>query len=1072
VKSSPSKVCWPNSNKLREPNEAELKTFQLYFIAGDAKNIEDVQQTFNKGSLLEVVKNFKGQWLNRDPYGVYKALNTPTYLKDHNYLARNWFIPPLEPIRGWAPDEVELFHRRYLLFCSIEDTYQEKFNMRWLYDFPNPNELYIGNKFGYLNDPVFTQLPLPTNALPEKLTTLKIIPGLDTRPAVMQQFLDSLRTISCPILFDIIGHKGSIYFHLVCAPRDQDLIERQLQLHFPEFAILPLSTTPATPPIHTFAAAPSLSYTSLKTSNDFAIDPYQQLFTVLAATAPEDYTSIQFSFAPLNNIAVQMIANFAGNYKVSDTFMQRFPGLQRKQPAWFVGLRLFASQPATLEAIKPNFLKQYETPEQRWEFSKTVSLPTKNQKISPWGIVSTPELATLVHFPDKTAECDLLETVSMKAKLPPDLYTQRGVAIGRSRARGKTQRVTIPDSVRDRHTYVVGKSGTGKSTLLFNTIWQDIVRGHGGVTVIDPHGDLVEEVLRVIPKRRIEDTIYFNAADKDHPIGLNIFNAQSEDEIGLLADDLLITFKRLSESWGERMENILRHTIHTLLRTENATFLDIKTLLQNPDYRQQVAAQTNNRMLRDFWQLEYPSYPKDAAQPILNRMSKFSLSPTLTGILGQPDSSLNFFDVIQNKKILLVNISKGQISEDTAQLLGSLIMSQLQLAIMRRAAMPKETRDPYFLYVDEFQNFTTSAFEKILSEARKYKLCLTLAHQYISQLDERTKNAILANVGTMVMFQSYPADAQALRPELGQYEPTDVTNLNTAEHQALCKPSTQSKDTFMFQTLAPLLKRDGYAREIIEYTRENYAGSPVSYAVTTAVSIPPSAPPAPTQMSRPKLKRPARALPKDFASAADKVLHYIKETEWLATPHLIQLCYGHLETEGSKKSVASRDLKQLVEAKRVRATMFGPNKIYFFGRTPNTTKHNYSVRNLYTKIVASEFEIAEMNFFPSFVGLTPDLAVSFLAEDGSQIKTFWEYDAGTEGLAELLKKVSRYDVLAKDALVVFVFNTRERLLQFQKAAGTPRVVLAVLDEFTTLEDSVFVFGGEAASEASALFPSV
>src|SRR5205085_9059633 len=349
-------------------------------------------------------------------------------------------------------------------------------------------------------------------------------------------------------------------------------------------------------------------------------------------------------------------------------------------------------------------------------------------------------------------------------------FTQEGLAIGISAARGQTKSVTSPYAVRDRHVYVVGRSGTGKPTLLLNCTVQDIAAG-SGVAVIDPHGDLVEEVLQHVPPERIEDTIYFNAADKEHPIGLNVLNAQNEDEIGLLADDLLITFKRFSESWGERMESILRYSFHTLLRTQDSTFLDLKTLLQNPQYQQQVALGANNRMLRDFWQLEYPSYPKDAAQPILNRMSKFSLSHTLVGILGQPDSSLNFFDVIQNRKILLVNISKGQIGEDTAQLLGSLIVSQLQLAIMRRAGMPKECREPYFLYVDEFQNFTTSAFEKILSEARKYKLCLTLAHQYISQLDEKTKNAILANVGTIVMFQSYPSDAQALRPELGQYEP-------------------------------------------------------------------------------------------------------------------------------------------------------------------------------------------------------------------------------------------------------------------------------------------------------------
>lgn len=472
-------------------------------------------------------------------------------------------------------------------------------------------------------------------------------------------------------------------------------------------------------------------------------------------------------------------------------------------------------------------------------------------------------------------------------------------------------------------------------------------------------------------------------------------------------------------------------------------------------------------MLQDFWQLEYPNYPKDAAQPILNRMSKFSLSPTLVGILGQPDSTLNFFDVIQNKKILLVNISKGQIGEDTAQLLGSLIVSQLQLAIMRRAALPKESRDPYYLYVDEFQNFTTSAFEKILSEARKYKLCLTLAHQYISQLDERTKNAILANVGTIIMFQSYPQDAQALRPELGQYEPTDVTNLNTANHEALCKPSTQSKDTFIFQTLAPPPKPDSFAREIIEFTRENYATTPIQYDAPKVVHSPA---PEVTALAAQRLPRPARALPTEFANTGDKILHYVNQAEWLATPQIHELVYSHI-AEASRGPNASRDLKSLVEAKRIKFQNFGKSKIYYTGRQVNPTTHNLAIRDLFSKIVASNYELAEVNFFPQLSGLTPDLAVSFLSEEGNLIKTFWEYDAGTEGIAELLKKVSRYEILAKDSLVVFVFSTRERMLQFAKAGRDARIVAAVIREFTTLDDGVFLQlqGGGTASEASSLF---
>ena len=183
--------------------------------------------------------------------------------------------------------------------------------------------------------------------------------------------------------------------------------------------------------------------------------------------------------------------------------------------------------------------------------------------------------------------------------------------------------MTVPISFRDRHLYVVGKSGTGKSTLLYNCIRQDIEQGFG-VAVIDPHGDLADDVLHSIPGHRIKDTIYFNAKDTQHPIGLNIMNAKSEDEIGILAMILLVTFKRLSESWGERMENILRYSFHSLLRYPGATLLDLKSLLQRPDFRERVIASLQHPALSDFWQYEYPNHPKDASAPILNRVSKLA----------------------------------------------------------------------------------------------------------------------------------------------------------------------------------------------------------------------------------------------------------------------------------------------------------------------------------------------------------------------------------------------------------------------------------------------------------------
>lgn len=362
--------------------------------------------------------------------------------------------------------------------------------------------------------------------------------------------------------------------------------------------------------------------------------------------------------------------------------------------------------------------------------------------------------------------------------------------------------VYLPLSGRDRHLYMVGKSGSGKSTLLFNIARQDIERGEG-VCVIDPHGDLAEDLLHYIPENRIADTIYFNAAETKYPIGLNILNAQNEEEIGLLADDLLVTFRRLSDSWGERMENLLRFTIHTLLRMEDATFLDIQNILQDPTFRAEALKQIKEKSILAFWQFQFPQLAKDAGQPILNRMSKFALSTPLSLILSQAEATLNFYDVIQNKKVLLVNLAKGKIGEDNAKLLGSIIVSQLQLSIMRRANLAKELRAPYYLYVDEFQNFTTSAFQTILSEARKYQLCLTLAHQYISQLDDQTKHAILGNVGTITVFPLGEKDASSLKYELGGFLPEHIAQLSIQKHEAFFRPVTGGRDTVKIYTLPP-----------------------------------------------------------------------------------------------------------------------------------------------------------------------------------------------------------------------------------------------------------------------------
>lgn len=1042
------------------------QNYTSYFIT--AKSQSDIEEAIalckKDRGLSSVARRFPGFWLNRNPYFLYKMFNERPVIEDRDYwiqkkttITASHFkvyydeqVSPLKTVSGYSAAELDLIDRRYnmldMLCYGCADC-----------DLPE-NPYHVQALPKWITDEFIHKLPMPSLEFPRDIVRLKVLPSPNAAERLTAQFLDTLRQHKDPLSFAVIATAGKIYFQFMVSANYRAFIEQQIQIHFPEFAVIEAEPLPAGPiPFYSIGTRPRLPWLKLKTS--FPLDPYSQLFSIMAQIKPQDTLCTEVLFVPVERVCITELArklesNIGKPNNNTKEITKRSRDLQEKHQPWLTSFRIISSSPDLIENVVRNFLRQFEVPDNDWpttnvERTDTFDLPSPHW--NRWTFVSTEELAILAHFPDKTIECDRLETVSMKSKLPPDLYTQNGIEIGSSEARGITKPVVVPNQVRDRHVYVVGKSGTGKSTLLYNCICQDI-EADGGVAVIDPHGDLVDEVLNYIPERRIKDTIYFNAADKQHPIGLNILNAQNEDEIGLLADDLLVTFKRLSESWGERMKNILLHTFHTLLRYDGATFLDIRPLLQRPEFREQILASIQNKTLADFWQHEYPSYPKDAAQPILNRMSKFSLSPTLSAILSQADSDLNFFDVIQNKKILLVRIPKGEIGEDTSHLLGSLIVSQLQLAVMRRASLPKEARDPYYLYVDEFQNFTTSAFEKILSEARKYNLCLTLAHQYISQVPENIKNAILANVGTILIFQSYPADAALLRPELGQYDPSDVTNLNTSLHEALCKPATQSRETFKFKTLPPLKSEQSQAAAIIDFTHENYC-SEASIA-TPPPHTTPEVNEAASSFPIRSRKFPAKALPKEFTTAQDRILYYISQADYLSTAQIIKLCYGHV-AESAKKSVASRDLKVLVESKRIKSQMFGPGKIYFLGRTCNPTTHNLAIRDLFTRIVSSEFELAEVNFSPRLKELIPDLAVDFLAEDGTLIKTFWEYDTGTEGITELVKKVARYESYSSEYLITFVLNTEQRLVQTMKTIRVPYITFAVMSEFETLHDAAF-----------------
>ena len=387
---------------------------------------------------------------------------------------------------------------------------------------------------------------------------------------------------------------------------------------------------------------------------------------------------------------------------------------------------------------------------------------------------------------------------------------------------------------RRQHMYVVGKSGTGKTTLLHNMMVQDIMNGEGGC-VVDPHGEFVESLLEKIPPNRADDVVYFNPSDSDYFIGFNVLELPDSKYKHLVASGLMGIFTKIwSNVWSARMEYILNNSILALLDTPGSSLLGITRLLVDKEYRGKIIANVKDPVVKAFWVHEYEEwrdqFRNEAIAPIQNKVGQFLSSALVRNIVGQSKSTIDVFEIMNSGKIFLVNLSKGRIGEDNSALLGGMLITKMQLAAMERVRIPEDERVDFFLYVDEFQNFATDSFANILSEARKYRLDLILAHQYIGQLvtdvSTKVRDAVFGNVGTMIMFRVGAADAEFLEQEFTpEFEIQDMVNLpNRTIYLKLMANGIASRP-FSASTLPPFhgpatsSPRD----EIVQSSRKRYA---------------------------------------------------------------------------------------------------------------------------------------------------------------------------------------------------------------------------------------------------------
>lgn len=398
--------------------------------------------------------------------------------------------------------------------------------------------------------------------------------------------------------------------------------------------------------------------------------------------------------------------------------------------------------------------------------------------------------------------------------------------------RNQRTRFGIKSRDRSRHMYVIGKSGVGKSTLLENMAIQDIQDGQG-LAVLDPHGSFAEKVLEYIPEHRIKDVIYFSPFDTEYPISFNVLEDVGPDKRHLVVSGLMSTFKKIwVDAWSARMEYILTNTLLALLEYPGATLLAVNRMLSDKDFRKAVVDNISDGAVKAFWTEEFAKYTErmaaEAVPAIQNKVGQLTANPLIRNIIGQPKSSFDMRKVMDEQKILIVNLSKGRIGEQNTNLLGSMIITKMYLAAMSRAEVSAERSKalpPFYFYVDEFQSFANETFADILAEARKYKLALIIAHQYVAQMEEKVRDAVFGNVGTTISFRVGPLDAELLEKVFApQFTQNDLINLGMAQIYLTLMINDIGSQAFSARTLPPLPRPEiSYRNDVIEVSRKTNA---------------------------------------------------------------------------------------------------------------------------------------------------------------------------------------------------------------------------------------------------------
>ncbi|MGD9129376.1 MAG: type IV secretion system DNA-binding domain-containing protein [Candidatus Woesebacteria bacterium] len=617
------------------------------------------------------------------------------------------------------------------------------------------------------------------------------------------------------ISFEIVGLKEEIAFYLSCARKIQDLVEKQIHGAYPQANIKEVDE------INIFNEKGKVSLAALKlddkhfnpikTYKDLPTDGLSLITSAFSKMGEGEGGILQILIQPVSNKWQKKSRSHVQKQKKREADPDKATyshdpkeieaiNTKAEKPGFRVSIRMVVSSPSEVVAdshlsnIKgafAQFKSAYNSFTEARVFIKHLFMIDFIYRYMPLfnrgtAILNTEELATILHFPNKTVETHHIKWLTAKNAPAPNKIPNEGLYMGRSMYRGEVREVYMGLDDRRRHTYIIGKTGTGKSEFLKEMILQDIEAGHG-VCAIDPHGEFVEDILQLMPPERAEDVIYFNPSDLERPMGLNIMEADTEEQKHFVVSSVIGLMYKLYDPHrtgiiGPRFEHAIRNAMLTIMSKQNSTFIEMVRVLTDQKFVEEMLPFVKDPVVKRYWtdQMAQTSdfHKSEVLDYIVSKFGRFVTNKTMRNIIGQTQSSFNFRKAMDEEKIILVNLSKGTLGEEDAKFLGLILVPKVLTAAMSRQDIPMDQRKDFFLYVDEFQNYATEDFAVILSEARKYRLNLTVANQFISQIDEEVKNAVFGNVGTMISFRVGVSDANFLQHEFSPtFNESDLINI-------------------------------------------------------------------------------------------------------------------------------------------------------------------------------------------------------------------------------------------------------------------------------------------------------